>query len=189
MRSTTFMQIAFLVAQESKCCSWKVGAVIEKNDRIIATGYNGSPAGQPNCCDVAVDKGWAVRTGPTGQLKLVDVKRRMEHSAWSNKNEIHAELNSILFAARNGIISLEGSTMYVTLSPCENCSKMITQSGIKKIVYCEEYDQNSQGWSRILLDAGIEVYKIDKSKLRLLNWEAMQTEPQFVENDDEDYKD
>lgn len=178
MKATTFLQIAFIVAQESKCASWKVGAVIEKNDRIIATGYNGTPSGQENCCDVAVDRGWGVRS--SGNNIALHPEMRMVHSKWSQDNEIHAELNSILFAARNGGISLEGSTMYVTLSPCANCAKMITQSGIKKVVYCEEYDQNTSGWSKILTDAGIEIFKVDKSKLKFLRWESLKTEPEYI---------
>ena len=55
MKASTVLQIAYLISQESKCCSWKVGAVIEKNGRIISTGYNGSPAGGVNCCDHAED--------------------------------------------------------------------------------------------------------------------------------------
>lgn len=180
MRSTTFMQIAFLIAQESKCCSWRVGAVIEKNDRIIATGYNGTPSGQPNCCDIAHDKGWT-EEGSNGRPVFKSIKARADHSAWSNSNEIHAELNSILFAARSGIISLEGSTMYVTLAPCAQCAKAITQSGIRTVVYCEEYDQNSTTWSNILRDAGIQVYKIDKSKLHHIRWDSVRTEPEFKE--------
>lgn len=179
MKSTTFMQIAFLVSQESKCCSWRVGAVIEKNDRIIATGYNGTPSGQPNCCDIAHDKGWT-ETTKSGPI-FKDLKARSEHSKWSNDNEIHAELNSILFAARSGIISLEGSTMYVTLAPCTQCAKAITQSGIKTIVYCEEYDQNNNAWSKILVDAGIKVCKLDKRYLRHINWDMIITEPKFKE--------
>lgn len=57
MKASTVLQIAYLISQESKCCSWKVGAVIEKNGRIISTGYNGSPAGGVNCCDHAEIKG------------------------------------------------------------------------------------------------------------------------------------
>ena len=60
-------------------------------------------------------------------------EHRAAHSAWSKVNEIHAELNAILFAARNGS-SIDGATMYVTLSPCPDCAKAIAQSGIKKLV-------------------------------------------------------
>ena len=66
MKASTVLQIAYLISQESKCCSWKVGAVIEKNGRIISTVYNGSPAGGVNCCDHAEDKGWLVKKPGTG---------------------------------------------------------------------------------------------------------------------------
>ena len=177
MKASTYLQIAYLISQESKCCSWKVGAVIEKNGRIVATGYNGSPAGGKNCCDHAEEKGWLINPKPTGlrqdgfgPLKVgLNTKFREEHSQWSAKNEIHAELNAILFAARNGT-SIEGATMYVTLSPCADCAKAIAQSGIRKLVYAETYDRNKPGWDKILLDSGIEVFKYDVVKLRQLDW-------------------
>ncbi|ULA52732.1 deoxycytidylate deaminase [Enterobacter phage vB-EclM_KMB20] len=176
MKASTVLQIAYLISQESKCCSWKVGAVIEKNGRIISTGYNGSPAGGVNCCDHAEDKGWLVKKpgsglrqdGPIPKYGL-DTKFRAEHSEWSKINEIHAELNAILFAARNGS-SIEGATMYVTLSPCPDCAKAVAQSGIKKLVYCETYDKNVDGWDNILRDAGIEIHHVPKTNLNKLNW-------------------
>lgn len=179
MKATTFLQIAYLISQESKCCSWKVGAVIEKNGRIIATGYNGSPAGGVNCCDHATEQGWVGQapTKNTGlrqdglQIKKIGLlsEHRAAHSEWSAKNEIHAELNAILFAARNGT-SIEGATMYVTLSPCPDCAKAIAQSGIKKVVYCETYDRNRPGWDDILKNSGIEVFNVSKNTLNKLNW-------------------
>lgn len=185
MKASTVLQIAYLVSQESKCCSWKVGAVIEKNGRIISTGYNGSPAGGVNCCDYAAEQGWllnkpkhtiiqdhkpeCVSFGSTDRFVLAK-EHRSAHSEWSSKNEIHAELNAILFAARNGS-SIEGATMYVTLSPCPDCAKAIAQSGIKKLVYCETYDKNKPGWDDILRNAGIEVFNVPKKNLNKLNWE------------------
>lgn len=173
MKSTTFLQIAYLISQESKCCSWKVGAVIEKNGRIVATGYNGSPAGGVNCCDHAAEQGWTKFVPDTngyrgGKVRLT-TEHRAAHSEWSAKNEIHAELNAILFAARNGT-SIEGATMYVTLSPCPDCAKAIAQSGIKKVVYCETYDKNRPGWDDILKNSGIEVFNVSKNTLNKLNW-------------------
>ncbi|QQK88222.1 dCMP deaminase [Providencia phage PSTRCR_127] len=173
MKASTYLQIAYLVSQESKCVSWKVGAVIEKNGRIIATGYNGSPAGGTNCCDHAEEKGWTKfvqhKTLQPGGKTLLLKEHREEHSAWAAKHEIHAELNAIIFAARNGI-SIEGGTMYVTLSPCPDCAKSIAQSGIKTLVYAETYDRNKPGWDQILVDSGIQVIKYEKSKLKLLDW-------------------
>lgn len=75
-----------------------------------------------------------------------------------------------MFAARNGS-SIEGATMYVTLSPCPDCAKAIAQSGIKKLVYCETYDKNKPGWDDILRNAGIEVFNVPKKNLNKLNWE------------------
>lgn len=174
MKATTFLQIAYLISQESKCCSWKVGAVIEKNGRIIATGYNGSPAGGKNCCDHAEEQGWlAGEPAANRRFKVgLSTKHRAAHSEWSAKNEIHAELNAILFAARNGS-SIEGATMYVTLSPCPDCAKAIAQSGIRKLVFCETYDRNVEGWDTILKQSGIEVFKVDKIALRKLDWSSI----------------
>lgn len=178
MKASTFMQIAYLISQESKCCSWKVGAVIEKNGRIISTGYNGSPAGGVNCCDHAAQQGWTKFVQSEGSGRVPGKSRnsvalmsehRAEHSAWSAKNEIHAELNAILFAARTGS-SIDGATMYVTLSPCPDCAKAIAQSGIKKLVYCETYDRNLPGWDDILKQSGIEVFNISKNSLNKLSW-------------------
>ncbi|ADG60114.1 dCMP deaminase [Acinetobacter phage Acj9] len=172
MRSTTFLQIAYLVSQESNCVSWKVGAVIAKNGRIISTGYNGSPAGGVNCCDHSKEQGWLgfinMHT-PQHQRTYLKPECRSDHSAWSSANEIHAELNAILYAAKNGL-AIDGATMYVTLSPCADCAKAIANSGIRQLVYSEKYDRNSPGWEKILKDAGIEVFQIPKSQLQTLDW-------------------
>ncbi|EQA7786892.1 deaminase [Acinetobacter baumannii] len=172
MKSSTFMQIAYLVSQESKCVSWKVGAVIAKNGRIISTGYNGSPAGGVNCCDHAENMGW-MEYEKDSKFNIIKSglhpEKRHLHSDWSKNNEIHAELNAILYAARNGT-PIEGATMYVTLSPCPDCAKSIAQSGIKQLVYSETYDRNVPGWEKILQDAGIQVFQINKTALKNLNW-------------------
>lgn len=174
MKAATYLQIAYLISQESKCCSWKVGAVIEKDGRIISTGYNGSPAGGVNCCDHAEEQGWTKYVEnhgwtPGGKVVLAK-EHRPAHSEWSAKNEIHAELNAILFAARKGS-SIEGATLYCTASPCPDCTKAISQSGIKKVVYAERYDRSPDNWADILLEAGIEVVEYQRNNLRSLNWE------------------
>ncbi|UPW37933.1 valyl-tRNA synthetase modifier [Escherichia phage vB_EcoM_ESCO10] len=176
MRASTYLQIAYLISQESKCCSWKVGAVIEKNGRIISTGYNGSPSGGVNCCDHAVEQDWTRVVYDTARMSHKSIllkEHRMAHAAWSSKNEIHAELNAILFAARTGS-SIDGATMYVTLSPCADCAKSIAQSGIKTLVYAELYDRNPEGWDDILRESGIEVIQYNRTGLRSLNWESIQ---------------
>lgn len=161
------MQLAYIAAQDSKCVSWKVGAIISKDERIISTGYNGTPAGQLNCCDVAQDNNWV--DPDKGHLKETCSN---DHTEWSQKNEIHAELNAILYAAKRGI-SIEGATMHVTVSPCADCAKAIAQSGIKTLVYCVDYPRNSDDWTNILTKSNIAVRKLDKRHLNLLNWDKI----------------
>lgn len=119
-----FIKTALLISQRSKCVSKKVGSVITRDSRIISTGYNGSPQGFTNCNE---------------KFSCESFDREAHHS-WSNKYETHSELNAILFAAKNGI-PLEGSEIFVTLHPCDQCIKNIMQSGIKKIYYLFDYDK------------------------------------------------
>lgn len=117
-----FLDVAETISQMSHCVSYKVGVILVKDKRIISTGYNGTPKGFYNCDEVNQN-----------------VSRETHHN-FSEMFEIHAELNSILAAARNGI-SIEGSILYSTLHPCYNCLKMICNSGIKTIIYRYEYDK------------------------------------------------
>ena len=105
LNDQNFINIAKEISSASKCVSRRVGAVIVKDGRILSTGYNGTPAGFINCCDY-----W-------------DNKHTSQHHQWSKTYEIHAEMNAIIWAARKGI-SIEGATIYVTLEPCSDCSKI-----------------------------------------------------------------
>lgn len=112
-RDELFVEITNLVAQRSTCWRKQVGAIVVKDRRIITTAYNGPPSGFPHC------------TKETCKGKNCDIS-------------IHAEMNAIAFAAKSGV-SIEGSTMYCTMSPCINCAKVILNSGIVRVVYFEEY--------------------------------------------------
>jgi dCMP deaminase len=110
-----FLDIAFSVAERSTCDRAHVGAVLVRDKRILATGYNGSPMGLPHCDEVGhlmVD-GHCVRT-------------------------LHAEQNAIIQAALHGISS-EGATAYVTHQPCLTCAKMLINAGIRRVVYSGNY--------------------------------------------------
>ena len=120
-----FMKTAFLFAEKSKCVSQHVGAVIVKDERIISVGYNGTPSGLTNCCDV-FDK---------------DNFDREKHHIWSKDNEVHAEMNSIAFSAKHNV-EVDGCDMYVTISPCNDCLKNLVPSGIKNIYYLYLYDKS-----------------------------------------------
>lgn len=118
-----FLNIAKILSTASKCVSLKVGAVIVKDGRILSTGVNGTPNGHENCCDKFLERGHA-------------------HTTWSEKHEIHAEMNAILFSAKNGT-KIDGATIYTLIQPCWQCTKNLTQSGIKRIVFAEKYYRTS----------------------------------------------
>lgn len=111
-----FMKIAEVVASRSTCDRKMVGAVIVKDKRILSTGYNGSISGMPHCDEVGhvIESGHCIAT-------------------------VHAEANALIQAAKNGV-SIDGATMYVTVSPCWNCFKMIANCGIRRVVFKDLYD-------------------------------------------------
>jgi dCMP deaminase len=125
--------MAEIWAQNSYCRRMKVGSLIVKDKSIIADGYNGSPTGFPNECE---DEDFVT-------LNYV----------------LHAEANAITKLAKS-TQSSEGSTMYVTVSPCFECSKLIIQSGIKRIVFGKVYRKPEP--LSFLLEAGIEIIKLGK---------------------------
>ncbi len=113
---TLYMDIAYRIAEMSYAERKKVGALIVKDGNIIAYGWNGTPTGFDNVCENVM---------PDGSLVTKD-------------ELIHAEQNALAKAAK-GVIPVDGATLYVTLSPCWYCSGSIIQSGIKRVVYHEEY--------------------------------------------------
>jgi dCMP deaminase len=143
-----FYEIAKLTGNLSHCVSMKVGAVLTFDDRIIATGYNGAVAGQPNCDDVF---------GKDFDVKIP--ANRVRHHDFSLSHEIHAELNAILDAGKRGTL-IPGATLYVTYEPCTDCAKLVVAAGIKRVVYGEKYDLNPGGYS-LMSDCGVLVERIE----------------------------
>jgi dCMP deaminase len=111
-----FMNLAADLAKRSHCVKAQVGAVLSKDTRIISIGYNGPPAGTHNC-----DVEWPVTGCP-------------RDARGSCSLALHAEENAILYAVKNGA-DLGGSTLYLTLSPCLPCARLIFSSGIRKVLY------------------------------------------------------
>jgi len=143
LNDQNFINIAKEIASASKCVSKQVGAVIVKNGRILSTGYNGTPPGYANCSDY-----W-------------DGKYTKDHHEWSKTYEIHAEMNAIIWAAREGI-SIDGATIYVTLEPCSDCSKNLIASGIKRIVYDKSYEHtNSDVVTKFIQDNNVIIEKLN----------------------------
>ena len=121
-----FMKIARLIAQESKCCKYKVGAVIVRDGKIIGHGCNGTLPGMVNCNEHASENGWLFN----GELHGL---QRAKHREWSARNELHAEMNAIINAGTD----VSGCDLYVTMVPCEKCAIMITGFKFKKVYYSD----------------------------------------------------
>jgi len=134
-----FIEMLEVVKKRSTCLRRQVAAIIVKDKRIIATGYNGAPTGIAHCLEVGCLR--EERGIPSGQ----------QHELCRG---IHAEQNAIIQAAVHGV-SVKNSTIYITHSPCVLCGKMIINAGIKRIVYQGSYpDELSMS---LLKEAGIEL--------------------------------
>ena len=140
-----FINIAKEVAALSYCKRAKVGAVIVKGGNIVSFGYNGMPKGMENCCERTV----YMPPDAGGWLDPEQVEKQWPHRDdvgrydYETKREVlHAESNAILKAAKFGQ-SLKGSTLYLTMSPCIDCAKLILQSGIKRVVYYELFKRDN----------------------------------------------
>lgn len=135
---TYFMNIAQVVATRSNCSRRQVAAVVVADRRIVSTGYNGTPRGVRNCFDGGCPR--CSGTAPSGAS--------LEECLC-----VHAEQNAICQAAYYGI-RLSGATIYVTLSPCLTCAKLIINAGIREVVYGGEYAFGDQT-RRLLDEAGV----------------------------------
>ncbi|ATA73364.1 MULTISPECIES: deoxycytidylate deaminase [Capnocytophaga] len=130
-----YMRMAMEWAKLSHCKRKQVGAIIVKDRMIISDGYNGTPTGFDNCCeDNNGDTKWYV---------------------------LHAEANAIMKVAAS-TQSSEGATLYITMSPCKECSKLIHQSGIKRVVYKELY-KDDEGID-FLKKAGVELVHLSETE-------------------------
>jgi dCMP deaminase len=119
-----FMMITRQVADRSTCNRAKVGAVIVRDKNILATGYNGSPAGLPHCTEVGCLI-YESKT-PSGEI---------EENCFRT---IHAEINAIAQAAKNGA-SIQGADIYITHTPCIHCFKVLINTGIRRVLYEKPY--------------------------------------------------
>lgn len=135
-----YMKMAMEWSQLSHCERRKVGAIIVKDNMIISDGYNGTPSGFENCCE--------------------------DDEGYTKWYVLHAEANAILKVARS-TQSCQGATLYVTLSPCKDCSKLIHQSGINRVVFSETY-KDCSGLD-FLKSAGVSVVGLDVEAKKYIN--------------------
>jgi len=137
-----FMQITLLVSSRSTCLRRSVGAILVKDKRILATGYNGAPTGVPHCIDV-------------GCLRAkLDIPAGQRHEICRG---LHAEQNAIIQAAAHGI-NINGADLYSTTMPCVICAKMIINAGIERVFYLDGYpDELTES---LLKEAGLPLIKV-----------------------------
>jgi dCMP deaminase len=126
-----YLRIAQSWAALSHCTRKQVGAIIVKDEMIISDGYNGTPAGFDNCCE--------------------------DEDGTTQWYVLHAEANAILKVAKS-TNNCKDATLYLTLSPCKECSKLVLQAGIRRVVYHNTY-KDTEGIN-FLRDAGVEVVNI-----------------------------
>ena len=131
-----YLRMAIEWARLSHCKRKQVGALIVKNKMIISDGYNGTPSGFENCCED--------RNGET---------------KW---HVLHAEANAILKTASSAH-NCSGGTLYLTMSPCKDCSKLVYQAGITRLVYLNKYSDTTG--IEFLKEAGVELVQFDKTKM------------------------
>ncbi len=141
-----FMRMAHVIATRSTCLRRSVGALLVRDKRILATGYNGAPAGLPHCEEVGCRR---------AELGVASGQRQELCRA------LHAEQNAIIQGALHGV-SVCDSVLYCTTQPCVICAKMLINAGVKRIVY--EADYNDELSLQMLREAGLELLRLTPSE-------------------------
>ncbi|MFH1751325.1 MAG: dCMP deaminase family protein [archaeon] len=140
-----FLLLAKIISTRSTCLSRPSGAVVVRDKRILATGYNGSMPGVKHC----LDEGKCFRRSINAP----------EHDKYNFCRSIHAEANAIAYASRMGV-SLNGATLYTTLAPCFVCLKLLVNAGIKKVFYELPYKSKDKErdnfWLEQIKEVGLE---------------------------------
>jgi len=140
------MDITHLVAKRSTCLRRQVGAILVKDKKILATGYNGAPSRTDHCLDIGCLR---------EKLKIPSGER---HELCRG---LHGEQNAIIQAAYHGV-GIRGATLYCTNHPCIICSKMIINSGIEKIIYAEGY---ADDLAKVMLkESGVTVQQFTRKR-------------------------
>ncbi len=159
-----FIDMTHLVKSRGTCPRRQVGAVIVKNKRVLSTGYNGAPRNFPHPCDTGCIRD-ELRI-PSGMMADVCPC-------------LHAEQNAIIQAATTGV-SIEGADVYCTTQPCTQCSRMIANSGIRRVIFEQEYaDPLSIG---LLTTAGVELWQWDAAAATARPYENINTWEEAQDN-------
>lgn len=147
LRRDVFMHIAVQLSRLGTCPRKAVGAILIRDGRAISWGYNGAPPGTPHCEEN--NHGWELKAGVTDDQETKHLYEDEMLREMGCRNATHAEANALAFAAKQGI-STDGCTLFVTVAPCDVCSKLLIAAGIRRVYYEEEYRD----------PAGVELLKL-----------------------------
>jgi len=141
-----FLEMAHVIAKRSTCLRRRVGALLVREKRILATGYNGAPSGVPHCEEVGCRRA-GIPSGERAELCRA----------------LHAEQNAIIQGALHGVTT-RGAVLYCTNQPCVTCAKMLINAGILRVVYQGDYPDELA--REMLAEAGVEVVRVESSAAR-----------------------
>lgn len=174
----TYMNMCEELRKRSTCLRIQTASIIVKNNVIVSVGYNGVVSGQKHCCDywkyvfdyhygnlaeLSLPNGLGITLdehNSTFEKFIQSEEFYKQHHEYSNAQELHGEMNAILFAGKHGI-SLEGATIYTIYSPCIHCAKAIYTSGIQNVFYKELYKRDETG-IHFLKERNVYVKKFEK---------------------------
>jgi dCMP deaminase len=162
-----FLKCMDAAALRASCDRGKSACIIVKDNRILATGYVGAPSGIPSCDEIGHQLVKRFEVSQQEWELMEDGKAATlipnHHFSTHCIRTVHAEQNAIINCARNGISTL-GATMYVTMTPCSVCARMIIQAGIEKVIARNKYQKDSE--TRFLFGlAGIELTILEEKEL------------------------
>lgn len=166
-----YMEMAQSIGKLSYAVRHKVGSIIvSKNGQVISQGFNGTPAGIDNRCEDVFDKdGNQVHLNDFmfDNIVRTGMYKDYKYSLVTKQSVLHAESNAITKCAK-WLNTTDEGTIYITLSPCYQCSKLIIQAGIKRVVFLELY-RNREGIDN-LINCGITVDQIDLNNKKIINY-------------------
>jgi len=153
-----YMNMTIEASKESKCSAKKVGCLLVRDNNILAIGVNGTFSGAINCNEKFIKENgiWYEYDSNKNKIRCED---QLEHYKWSLIHEVHAEMNALAKANKNGV-NVIGATAYITYSPCYNCAKNLYTFGIKRIIYKTPYDDINEV-RELLKNFDVQIIKME----------------------------
>lgn len=149
----TFLEMVEIFSKHSKCAAKQVCCILVKNNAPISIGLNGTVPGHTNCNEIFHKKNgeWYSKNELFDDRIIFNkCEDQSEHHKWSKKYEVHAEINALAKAGKSGI-STDNATAYINFSPCNACSLALISFGIKRVVFSNIYDKETDGLSLLRL--------------------------------------